>query len=119
MNEIKEKLGVREMEEKSENIPFELILYAGNGRSYAMEAIQEAKSGNYIQADELIKKASKELGKAHEFQTKLIQDEANGESKPLNILLVHAQDHLMTAITVRDLAAEIVELYKVKVGEKK
>ncbi|AWI05234.1 PTS lactose/cellobiose transporter subunit IIA [Clostridium drakei] len=103
--------------EELENIPFELILYAGNGRSYSMEAIQEAKKGNYKKADELIKKASEELGKAHEFQTKLIQAEANGQSKPVNILLVHAQDHLMTAMTVRDLAIEIVELYKVKVGD--
>jgi PTS system cellobiose-specific IIA component len=102
--------------EELENVPFELILYAGNGRSYSMEAIQEAKKGNYAEADELIKKASKELGKAHEFQTKLIQSEANGESNPVNILLVHAQDHLMTAMTVRDLATEIVELYKIKVG---
>lgn len=103
---------------EEENVAFELILYAGNGRSYSMEAIQEAKSGNYAKADKLIKKASEELGKAHEFQTKLIQAEANGESKPVNILLVHAQDHLMTAITVRDLATEIIELYKVKVGDK-
>ncbi|WP_456064396.1 PTS lactose/cellobiose transporter subunit IIA [Clostridium prolinivorans] len=96
------------------SIAFELILYAGNGRSNAMEAIQEAKKGNIEKAEELIKEASIELGKAHEFQTKLIQSEANGESNPINILLVHAQDHLMTAMTVRDLAAEIVEIYKLK-----
>ncbi|NMM62790.1 PTS lactose/cellobiose transporter subunit IIA [Clostridium sp. P21] len=102
--------------EELENVPFELILYAGNGRSYSMEAIQEAKKGNYEKADELIKKASEELGKAHEFQTKLIQTEASGKAGSVNILLVHAQDHLMTAMTVRDLALEIVELYKVKVG---
>lgn len=96
------------------SIAFELILFAGNGRSSAMEAIQEAKKGNFERADGLIKEATTELGKAHKFQTKLIQDEASGKSNPVNILLVHAQDHLMTAMTVRDLATEIVELYRVK-----
>ncbi|KYH28323.1 MULTISPECIES: PTS lactose/cellobiose transporter subunit IIA [Clostridium] len=94
------------------NIAFELILFSGNGRSSAMEAIQEAKQGNFERAEELLKQATEELGKAHNFQTQLIQAEADGKSNPVNILLVHAQDHLMTAMTVRDLAAEIVELYK-------
>ncbi|OQP15659.1 PTS cellobiose IIA subunit [Geobacillus zalihae] len=30
----------------------------------------------------------------------------------VTILVVHAQDHFMTAITVKDLAAEFVELYE-------
>lgn len=96
------------------SIAFELILYAGNGRSSSMEAIQEAKKGNFERAEELLKEATKELGKAHKFQTKLIQAEASGESNPVNILLIHAQDHLMTAMTVRDLATEIVEVYKTR-----
>lgn len=96
------------------NIAFELILFAGNGRSCAMEAIQEAKKGNFERAEELLKEATTELGKAHGFQTKLIQGEASGEANSVNILLIHAQDHLMTAMTVRDLATEIVELYRLK-----
>lgn len=32
------------------SIAFELILFAGNGRSSAMEAIQEAKRGNLERA---------------------------------------------------------------------
>lgn len=96
------------------NIAFELILYAGNGRSDAMEAIGEAKKGNFDRADELLKFASKELGKSHDIQTKLIQNEASGNGNKLNILLVHAQDHFMNAMTVRDLAIEIIELYKNK-----
>jgi PTS system cellobiose-specific IIA component len=96
------------------DIAFKLILFSGNGRSSAMEAIQEAKQGNFEKAEELLKQSTEELGKAHKFQTQLIQAEADGKSNPVNILLVHAQDHLMTAMTVRDLATEIVELYKTK-----
>src|SRR5690625_5312628 len=91
------------MDEMTE-IAFQIILHAGNGKSSAMEAIQEAKDGNFKQADHLIEEAGKELGKAHGYQTKLLQDEANEEGVSVNVILVHSQDHLMTSMTVRDLA---------------
>ncbi|SDQ17055.1 PTS lactose/cellobiose transporter subunit IIA [Virgibacillus salinus] len=93
---------------------FQIILYAGNGKSSAMEAIQEAKEGNFVKADQLMENAGEELNKAHEYQTKLLQNEANGDESPLNLMLIHSQDHLMTSMTVRDLAVELVEIYRIK-----
>ncbi|WAA13890.1 PTS lactose/cellobiose transporter subunit IIA [Fervidibacillus halotolerans] len=95
-------------------IAFQIILHAGNGRSSAMEAIQEAKDGNFQKADQLIDDAGEELGKAHSYQTKLLQEEAKGNGIDVNVMLIHSQDHLMTAMTVRDLASEFVELYRNK-----
>lgn len=100
--------------EELENIIFELIVYAGNGKSSAMEAIQEAKKGEFIKADQSLKDASVELGKAHKYQTSLIQAEAAGKPTPISLLLIHAQDHFMSAMTVIDLATEIVEIYKTR-----
>src|SRR5699024_6630469 len=96
-------------------IAFQIILHAGNGNASAMEVIQEAKEGNYQEADQMIDKAVEELSKAHGLQTKLIQDEASGHENQINIVLIHSQDYLMTAMTVRDLAVEIIELYRVNV----
>ena len=45
---------------------------------------------------------------------KLLQEEASGNEQSINIILVHSQDHLMTAMTVRDLAIEIIEIYRNK-----
>jgi len=95
-------------------IAFQIILYAGNGKSNAMEAIQAAKQANFKEADRLIQAAGEELGKAHGYQTKLLQEEASGEGTMVNVILVHSQDHLMTAMTVRDLAIEIIEIYRNK-----
>lgn len=95
-------------------IAFQIILYAGNGKSSAMEAIQEAKAGNFTAADDKITEANEELGKAHEFQTSLLQEEARGDGQSVNVILVHSQDHLMTSMTVRDLAIEIIEIYRNK-----
>jgi len=95
-------------------ISFQIILYAGNGKSNAMEAIQEAKAGNFDKADQLIEEAGEELGKAHHYQTQLLQKEASGEENPVTVMLIHSQDHLMTSMTVRDLAVEIIEIYRNK-----
>ena len=42
----------------------------------------------------------------------MLTEEARGNHAKLTLLVVHAQDHLMTAITYIDLAQEIVEVYK-------
>ncbi|GGM41724.1 lichenan-specific phosphotransferase enzyme IIA component [Paraliobacillus quinghaiensis] len=102
------------MENTITEIAFQIILYAGNGKSSAMEGIQEAKEGNFEAADKKIDEASEELGKAHEFQKKLLQEEARGDGTIVNVILVHSQDHLMTSMTVRDLAVEIIEIYRNK-----
>lgn len=95
-------------------IAFQLILHAGNGRSYSLEAIQAAKKGDFGKAADLLKAAGEELAQAHQSQTSLVQMEAGGQHCPINLLLIHAQDHLMTAMAIRDLATEIVELYQKK-----
>lgn len=74
----------------------------------------QLKKGDFALADEQIQKAEQSLLEAHHSQTKLIQGEARGEKTEVSLLLVHAQDHLMNAITFKDLAIEIVELYRVK-----
>ncbi|MHA6487522.1 PTS lichenan transporter subunit IIA [Bacillus cabrialesii] len=100
------------MNEKMEQIIFQIILHGGNGRSSAMEAIAAAKSGDAEEARNKLKDAAEELSKAHHYQTELIQNEAGGEKTEMTLLMVHAQDHLMNAMTVKDLAAEIIELYE-------
>ncbi|EHW1543653.1 TPA: PTS lactose/cellobiose transporter subunit IIA [Listeria monocytogenes] len=84
-----------------------LIVFGGNAKSDAMLAIDSAKKGDFAQAEQA-------LLEAHHSQTKLIQGEARGEKTEVSLLLVHAQDHLMNAITFKDLAKEIVDLYKNK-----
>ncbi|HIX52315.1 MAG TPA: PTS lactose/cellobiose transporter subunit IIA, partial [Candidatus Lachnoclostridium stercoripullorum] len=38
--------------------------------------------------------------------------EINGKHVPLSLLMVHAQDHLMNAMTVMDLCKEIIAMKK-------
>ncbi|WP_077616117.1 PTS lactose/cellobiose transporter subunit IIA [Caenibacillus caldisaponilyticus] len=96
---------------EASEIAFQLILHGGNARSSAMMAIQAAKQGNIEEARRLLTEADQSLSEAHGIQTSLIQAEARGEKTEVALLLVHAQDHLMNAITVKDLAGELVDLY--------
>lgn len=95
-----------------EEIIMQLIANGGDARSKAMEAISKAKSGDINGAKELIEEASEAIDRAHDFQTQLIQDEAGGNKVEISLLMVHAQDHFMNAMTVRDLAIEFVDLYE-------
>lgn len=95
-----------------EEIIMNLIMHSGEARSYAMEAIDLAKNNKIDEAKELIQKSAEELGHAHHSQTTLIQNEAAGKKAELSLLLVHAQDHLMTTMVVKDLGNEIIEIYE-------
>lgn len=96
----------------TERIVMELIMKSGNARGKAFEAISYAEQRNFEEAERLMKECAKELNLAHITQTDLIQGEINGEGISVDLLLVHAQDHLMTAITVKELAEKIIRVYK-------
>ena len=95
-----------------ETVTMQLIVNSGDARSKAMEAITCAKTGNFEAAAGRLDEAKEFLTKAHEFQTNLIQEEANGNIGQVSVLIAHAQDHLMNAITVIDMACEFVDLYE-------
>jgi len=94
-----------------------LIVNGGNAKSSSMEAIQAAKTGDFEGADAKLKEADASLAEAHNSQTGMLTKEASGEHVTVTLLMVHSQDHLMNAITFRDLAGEIVDLYKKLAGK--
>jgi cellobiose PTS system EIIA component len=94
-----------------EQLTMQLIMHGGTARSKAMEAIINAKGNRIPAAYALLEEAKQALSEAHGAQTELIQREADGETIVASLLLMHAQDHLMNAITIKDMAAEFVDLY--------
>lgn len=94
------------------SVAFELIAFAGNSRSNSMEALQHARAGRFDDAQSSLASAEADLRLAHSAQTGLIQDEAGGKPVPVNIILVHAQDHLASATVVFELASEFLHLYE-------
>lgn len=89
-----------------------LIMYGGNAKSDAMEAIAAAKAGDFELANQKIAAAEASLVEAHHAQTGMLTQEAQGNHVQVTLLTVHSQDHLMTAIAFKDLAIEIIELHR-------
>ncbi|MCL1987680.1 MAG: PTS lactose/cellobiose transporter subunit IIA [Firmicutes bacterium] len=93
-----------------ENIIMEIIVNSGDARSTALEAIKTARKGNLEKARQMLIECDTAMLRAHEIQTNLIQCELCGKPTEMTLLMVHAQDHLMNALTVKELAEQIVEM---------
>lgn len=93
-----------------ELICFEIISYSGGARSCFIEAIQVAKTNDFEGARKLIVEGEESFKLAHKTHTKLIQQEAAGTFKEINLLLIHAEDQLMSAEVIRIMAEEIIAL---------
>ncbi|MET3557075.1 PTS system cellobiose-specific IIA component [Streptococcus rupicaprae] len=90
----------------------QLIMYGGDAKSKAMEAIHLAKQAQFESAQAKIAEANASLSQAHHAQTGLLTKEASGEHIQASLLMIHGQDHLMNAITFIDLAKEVIALYQ-------
>lgn len=103
---------------KAEESIFFIISNSGSARSHVFEALRESRKGNFDNAISLLETADDELKKAHSVQTVLLQEEAAGDMKDVSLLMVHAQDHLMTSMLARDFSDEILalsrELFNIK-----
>lgn len=97
-----------------EQVVMELISVSGDARSKALEAIQCARKGEFEEADKLLGECEESLNKAHRVQTDLLVKEVNGEYTEIRLLMVHAQDHMMNALTVKDLAEQIILILREK-----
>ncbi|WP_238907407.1 PTS lactose/cellobiose transporter subunit IIA [Clostridium sp. YIM B02506] len=96
-----------------EQVIMNIIINSGDAKGYSYEALNAVNEGNYEEADQLIEKANEALEVAHNSQTDLLQKEAAGEKTEVSVMFVHAQDHLMTTITEKNLIEQIMELRKI------
>lgn len=95
-----------------EEISMSLIAYAGDARTLAYQALAQAKQGNFLEAHKLMAQSEEKSVLAHKVQTDLLFAEANGEAIEVNILLIHAQDHMMTGMLAQELIKELIEMYE-------
>ncbi len=95
-----------------EDVAMQIIASAGDERSCAFQSLQYAKKGDFEKAEAMMKEADKAGNQAHKIQFELLTRYANGEKIDENVLLVHAQDHVMCAQLAHELIGEINQLYK-------
>ena len=95
-----------------ELVAFEIISNVGMGKSLAMEAIREGRQGNYELAEQKLEEAKQFLLQGHHAHAGLIQKEAAGEKLEFSLIIMHAEDQLISAETIKDIAIELIEMSK-------
>lgn len=97
---------------ETEQIIFEIIASAGDARDKTYQALDKVKDGEIKEAYELIDEAEKTMNAAHNAQTKLIQSEMQGKEVGGGLLMIHAQDHLMTAVAEHQMAKRMIPIFE-------
>ena len=93
----------------------DIITNAGESKSEAMIALQHAKRQQWEECDAALIRSKEAASRAHLVQIKLIgMDEGEGKI-PVTLVMVHAQDHLMTSMLANELVKEMIEVYRHKV----
>lgn len=98
--------------EDLELICFQIISHAGTAKSNYIEAMAKAKEGNFKKASNLINEGIEEYRKAHKAHSSLITEEASGNKIDVGLLLMHAEDQLITTEVIKIVAEENIQLLK-------
>ena len=99
-------------DEKRMQIVMGIIMAGGNAKAHAVEAITAAKKGDFTEAEKKLEEANQAIVDAHNTQTEMLTAEARGEHTPIDLYMVHAQDHLMNAIIIKNLVVELLHVYE-------
>lgn len=94
------------------SIVIQIIVNSGESKNLAMKALKLAKEGDYENAYICLEKSEEASLLAHKAQTELIKEDVTGEGVELNLLIIHAQDHLMTSLLARELIEEMVSMQR-------
>ena len=96
-----------------ELVSFKIISAVGMAKSSFIEAMKVAANGEFDVARAKIKEGEESFNGGHLAHSELIQQEASGNH------VVHAEDQLMSAETIKVMALEIIRLNeRVKALEK-
>ena len=95
-----------------ELISFQIIAAAGQARSVYIGAIELAKEGKFEEARQEIKNGEEVFVEAHKVHMELLTKIANNEKVEVDVLLVHAEDQLMSAETLKIMAEQMIDIYE-------
>lgn len=98
--------------ETNEAVSMKLILHSGNARSSSFEALAFVKQNENGLAHLKIKEAKEELLNAQRIHAQLLRQYANEEEVQLDLLLMHAEDHITSTQVNVELIAEMIEMYE-------
>lgn len=97
------------IDEDLERIVFSIVSFSGEAKNYAYQALSCSENGDFDGVNALMKKSDECISHAHAVQTDIISQEISGRKMIVSMIMVHAQDHLMTTIAERELILRMIK----------
>lgn len=95
---------------QNEEAIVKLIFHGGNMRKLAYLAIEAAEKNDFQAAKNYLEEADQEFVEGHNSQTKIVSSK-QVEKVNISFLLIHGQDHFMTAKAELEMAKRLVASY--------
>ncbi|MDO4378062.1 MAG: PTS lactose/cellobiose transporter subunit IIA [Erysipelotrichia bacterium] len=96
-----------------EEIALQLIATSGTAKSMYVEAMNLARKGKIEEAEKMVGEARKIFIDGHKSHQDLLVKEANGQTKNIPLLIIHAEDQ-MASVEILEIAVEqCIALYKI------
>lgn len=95
-----------------ELLSFQIISNVGDAKSLLFEALKAAREERFEEAEKLINDAEENLEEAHKFHVEMIQGEAQGKLVEVTLLLMHAEDQMMTTEMLKNITNEMILMHK-------
>lgn len=108
---VKEGKAIKMEKSQIQLVAFELIAHSGDALNHFNLAIDRAEEGKFIEAEQEISIGDKALIKAHKAQSQMLISEAREETIEFSVIMMHAQDHLMTTLNYERFAKRFISLY--------
>lgn len=89
----------------------QIISAAGVAKSDFIEAVSQLKNGNASRAEELVEEGEKSYVQGHEAHTELLKLKETADSISSMVLIMHAEDQLMSAELTKIMFMELKEVY--------
>ncbi len=104
--------------EGTELAAFNIISAVGEAKSKLIEAVEQSKKGHENEVKRLISEGNEAITRGDKEHFKLITEDSKNKDVQFSLLLVHAEDQLMSAEIFRDFTNQLVEtnleLFKLK-----
>ena len=97
-----------------EEMALEIITNVGTARSMYVEAVEAAKAGNFEEAHNLGAEGEKIFVNGHHAHADLVNAKIGVEELQYMFLVMHAEDQLMSAETLKIVCDELIDMLEAK-----
>lgn len=97
-----------------EEMALEIITNVGTARSMYVEAVEAAKTGNFDEAHKLVSEGEKIFVNGHHAHADLVNAKIGVEDLQYMFLVMHAEDQLMSAETLKIVCDELIDMLESK-----